>query len=325
MNDIWEKHISVLLNELVDHVEISDKKQNIIVDCTLGMAGHGLEIMKKLNMWDIFIWFDADKKNQDLAKIRITETLKENNIEFHYITDKKDSKNELLNIILINSNFWNLQSELNKAWIKEITWIYYDLWLSSLHIDEADRWFSFMQNWPLDMRLDKTKGQTAAQIVNSYTASDLRKIFLEYWEEPGSNKIAHRIVDTRKQKKFETTNDLAEIIPGPPRVKARIFQAIRIEVNQELEMLEKSLGEAINLLEKDGVIFVISFHSLEDRITKQIFKKETRDCICKDIICSCHHKKTLKLLNKKPILPTEEEISNNPRSRSAKARAAKKI
>ncbi len=324
MSDIWEKHISVLLNELVDSIEITNK-ENIIVDCTLWMAGHGLEIMKKLNNWDTFIWFDADIKNLNLARQRIEEELNKIWKSFNFIENKKEINKNKINIILINSNFWNLKEELEKKEYTEITWIYYDLGLSSLHLDEADRWFSFLQNWPLDMRLDKTKWQTAAQVVNSYLASELREVFLKYWESLQANKLSHKIVDLRKQKKFETTFDLAEIIPWPPKEKAKIFQALRIEVNKELEVLENSLKQAINLLKSDGIIFVISFHSLEDRITKQTFKKETRDCICSDIICSCHHKKTLKLLTKKPILPTEEEISQNSRSRSAKARIAKKL
>jgi len=226
---------------------------------------------------------------------------------------------------LINSNFINLKDELKERWIEKITWIYYDLWLSSLHLDEADRWFSFMLDGPLDMRLDKTRWKTAADIVNGYTAVELRKIFLKYWEEPGSNKISAKIVDRRKNKKFKTTTDLSEIIPGWPKTKSRIFQAIRIEVNAELKALETSLNDAIKLLKKSGIIFVISFHSLEDRITKHLFRKETKDCICRDIICSCWHEKSLKVHTKKPILPSEEEIKNNPRSRSAKARFAEKI
>ena len=319
--NIWKKHISVLLNELVDSIKIFDDKQNIIVDCTLWMAGHFIEVAKKLNTWDIIIWFDADIKNLWLAKQRITDSLK--NINF--IEEKQQEKKDKLNILLINDNFWNLKEQLENRWIQKITGIYYDLWLSSLHLDEADRWFSFMKEGPLDMRLDKTKWQTAKYIVNSYTAKDLREIFLKYWESAQANKIAHKIVDLRKQKKFETTSDLAEIIPGPPKEKAKIFQALRIEVNKELEMLENSLQDAIKLLDKDSIIFVISFHSLEDRITKQILKKETRDCICNDLICSCNHQKSLKLLNKKPILPTQEEINLNPRSRSAKARIAQKL
>lgn len=307
--EIEKKHISVLLNELVESININNDKKNIIVDCTLWMWWHASKIIEKMNKWDIFVWFDADKKNLELAKIRLKDINKDWKVE----------------IILINSNFKNLKNELKNIWIEKITWIYYDLWLSSLHLDEADRWFSFQNDGPLDMRLDKTKWKTAADIVNWYTAKELREIFLNYWEEPWANKISSRIVEVRKKKKFLTTLDLAEIIPGPPKVKSRIFQAIRIEVNNELTSIEESLNDAIQLLEKDWIIFVISFHSLEDRITKHIFRNESKDCICDDLICSCNHKKSVKILNKKPILPTEEEIKQNPRSRSAKARYAKKI
>ncbi len=309
LDNIWKKHISVLLNELVESIKIKTNSKNIIVDCTLWMWWHASKIIKKMNCWDTFIWFDADIKNLELAKKRLDEINKDNKVE----------------IILINSNFINLKKELKNRNIEKITGIYYDLWLSSLHLDEADRWFSFMLEGPLDMRLDKTKWKTAAQIINSYTKDELREIFLKYWEEPGANKISTKIVEARKQKKFKTTSDLSEVIQGIPKTKARIFQAIRIEVNNELKSIEISLKDAIDLLEKDWIIFVISFHSLEDRITKQIFKKETKDCICEDLICNCKHKKSLKLLNKKPIIPTEEEIKENPRSRSAKARIAQKI
>jgi len=309
IEEIWNKHISVLLNELVDSINIFKNQKNVIIDCTLWMWWHASKIIEKLNVWDIFIWFDADKKNLDLAKKRLEEINKDNKVE----------------IILINSNFVNLKEELKKLNIDKITWIYYDLWLSSLHLDEADRWFSFMLDWPLDMRLDKTKWKTASQVVNSYKKDELREIFIKYWEDSGANKLAETIVKTRKIKKFETTKDLSEIIQGWPKVKARIFQAIRIEVNNELKNIEKSITDAIELLEKDWIIFVISFHSLEDRIVKHIFKTETKDCICNDLICSCKHKKQLKLLNKKPIIPTEKEIKINPRSRSAKARVAQKI
>lgn len=312
MNEVQEiekKHISVLLEELVESIEIFNNKKNIIVDCTLGMWWHASKIIEKMNAWDLFIGFDADIKNLEMAKLRLKNILEEKSI----------------GSIFINSNFANLKEELKKNWIEKITWIYYDLGLSSLHLDEAERWFSFMQDWPLDMRLDKSKWKTAEDIINSYTASELREIFLKYWEEPQANKISHKIVSERKKKRFKTTLDLAEIIWSTPKVKSRIFQAIRIEVNWEIEAIEKSLEDAIKLLEKWWKIFVISFHSLEDRAVKQIFKRESRDCICKDLICSCQHKKSLKLLNKKPILPTQEEITNNKRSRSAKARFAEKI
>lgn len=309
IQEIEKKHISVLLDELVSSINIFKDKKNVIVDCTLGMWWHASKIIEKMNIWDIFIGFDADIKNLEMAKIRLENILKEKKVES----------------IFINSNFSNLKEELEKNWISKITWIYYDLGLSSLHLDEADRWFSFMQDWPLDMRLDKSRWKTAEDIVNSYTASELREIFLKYWEEPQANKISQRIVLERKKKRIKTTLDLSEIVWGLPKTKSRIFQAIRIEVNWEIDAIEKSLEDAINLLEIWGIIFVISFHSLEDRAVKQIFKRESRDCICSDLICSCHHKKSLKLLNKKPILPTQEEITNNKRSRSAKARFAQKI
>ena len=309
IQEIEKKHISVLLNELVESIKIFSNKKNVIVDCTLGMWWHASKIIEKMNSSDIFIGFDADIKNLELAKIRLEKIAEEKKVQ----------------TIFINSNFSELKTELIKIWIKKITWIYYDLGLSSLHLDEAERWFSFMHDWPLDMRLDKSKGKTAENVVNSYTASELREIFLKYWEEPQANRLLQKIVLERKKKRIKTTLELSEIIWWNPKIKSRIFQAIRIEVNWELEAIEKSLEDAIWLLESWWRIFVISFHSLEDRTVKQIFKKEARDCICDDLICSCHHKKSLKLLNKKPILPTQEEITTNKRSRSAKARFAEKI
>ena len=325
MSDIWKKHISVLLNELVSNIEISSEKQNIIVDCTLWMWWHFLWVIEKLFLWDIIIWFDTDNKNLELAKIRISEEIKKNKDKFNIIDSYSKVNKNKINIIFINSNFIELEKQLDNIGIEKVTWIYYDLWLSSLHLDEAIRWFSFMNDWPLDMRLDKTSGITAAKIVNSYTSSELREVFLKYWEEPGANKIAHIITDKRKVQKFETTKQLADVIPWPVKVKARIFQALRIETNAEMEALEKSLNDAIKLLSKSGTIFVISFHSLEDRIVKQTFRRETKDCICSDLICLCNHQKSLKLITKKPIIPSLEEISINSRSRSAKARCAKKL
>jgi len=264
-----------------------------------------------MNPLDIFIWFDTDIRNLKLAKKRL-----------------EPIENKWVKLIFINSNFSNLRDSLEKKWINKITGIYYDLWLSSLHVDEAERWFSFKQDWPLDMRFDNTKWKTASDIVNWYSQSELRTIFIKYWEEPASTKIAAKIVENRKKNKFKKTSDLSNLIWEVSRnakSKNRIFQAIRIETNKELENLENSLREALNLLEPEWRIFVISFHSLEDRIVKQILKKETRDCICSDFICSCRHTKSLKILTKKPIIPTNEEIKENPRSRSAKARLAEKI
>ena len=328
MENLEKKHISVLLNELVDSIDINKNKVNIVVDCTLGMWWHASEIIRKMNPWDILIWFDADIQNLELAKERLSRALWENNTKFWFIESIGNKAETQVNIALIHSNFVHLKKVLHNIWIEKVTWIYYDLWISSLHVDEAERWFSFKKDGPLDMRFDKSAWRTAADIINSYTASELRNIFLTYWEEPSSNKLAHMIVERRKKKKFKTTWDLSEVISEVSKnqkSKNRIFQALRIETNKELENIEISLKDAIELLEEKGKIFVISFHSLDDRITKQIFRKETKDCICNDLICSCRHKKSLKVLSKKPILPTKEEIEKNPRSRSAKARLAEKI
>ncbi len=304
------RHISVLLNELVDSIEIFSDRQNIVVDCTLWMAWHAGQIIQKMWEWDIFVGFDADGRNLKLAKQNL---------------EKINTKTK---IILIHSNFMHLKEELKKVWIESITGIYYDLGISSLHVDEADRWFSFKQDWPLDMRFDTSTWKTAAEVVNFSSKKELEDIFRYYWEDPSFRKIADRMLLRRKEKKFVTTKDLADFLDeilSFPKTKTRIFQALRIEVNKELEAVETSLPHAIELLQPDGNIFVISFHSLEDRITKKIMKKETRDCICSDLICSCHHTKSLKLHSKKPILPTSEEIEFNPRSRSAKARWATKL
>lgn len=307
---IEEKHISVLLKELSTSIEIFKNKKNTIVDCTLWMWWHAAAIISQMHPWDRFIGFDADERNIVQAKKRLSIL-------------RPDVEK-----IFILSNFVYLEQKLKELKIFSITWIYYDLGLSSLHLDEAKRGFSFKNDGPLDMRFNASSGITASFILNNYRREQLLEIFQNYGEEPMSKKITSAICDYRKKKKFEMTHELHELIKqysNIPKSSTRIFQALRIEVNNELESLEISLKAAIKLLEKEGHIFVISFHSLEDRIVKQIFKRETRDCICTDIICSCWHKKSLKILTKKPILPTEEEIQKNSRARSAKARHALKI
>ncbi len=304
-------HISVLLKELVSSIKIEKNKRNTIVDCTLWLAWHAKKIIEKLNPGDIFVWFDADIRNLELAKKGL-----------------KDIRSDI-ELMLINSNFVNLKEELEKVWIKSITWIYYDLWISSLHVDEAERWFSFKLDWPLDMRFDTSIWLPASHIVNTYKEEELVKIFREYGEEPASRKIALKILEKRKWWfRYKTTRELAETIDeciNFHKAKNRIFQALRIETNKEIENLEKSLKDAIKLLATWWTIFVISFHSLEDRIVKNIFKDESKDCICNDLICTCKHKKQIKILTKKPIIPTPEEEKANPRSRSAKARSAEKL
>lgn len=305
-------HIPVLLHELVDSIHLRQDKKNIIVDCTLWLWWHASEIIKKLNPWDIFIGFDADPINLELA---------ERNLQV--LAWKKE-----IQLFLIHSNFVHCARELKNIGVEKITWIYFDLWISSLHIDDGSRWFSIRHDGPLDMRFDKSSWQSACDIVNTYTEEKLYKIFSEYGEEPNSRKIAKYICEERKKKRPETTYDLRDTIDEVskfPWVKEKVFQALRIEVNKELEHIKIALKDAIKLLEKDGTLFVISFHSLEDRIVKNILRDESRDCICSDIICTCKHKKTLQILTPKPILPTEKEIQENIRSRSAKARLAKKL
>lgn len=304
-------HIPVLLEELVSFIKIDNSKQNIIVDCTLWLGWHAKKIIEKMKSGDIFVWFDADKRNLILAK----ENLK--------------SVNSDIKKIFINSNYVNLKDELKKYDIESITGIYYDLGISSLHVDEAERWFSFKHDWPLDMRFDTSSWFPASVIVNTYKEDVLFKIFSEYWEDPNSKKIAKAIIDKRKTWfKFKTTKELADLIDETtkfPKTKTRIFQSLRIATNQEIENLEISLKDAIKLLEKWWTIFVISFHSLEDRVVKNTFRDESRDCICSDIICTCKHKKQIQILTKKPVIPELKEQSLNSRARSAKARWAIKI
>lgn len=301
-------HIPVLLEELISFIKIDENKKNIIVDCTLWLWWHAKKIIEKMNPWDIFIWFDADVRNLTLAKENLAWVNK--NVEKIYI----------------NSNFVNIKEKLEELNINQITWIYYDLWVSSLHLDDAERWFSFRFDWPLDMRFDTSSWFPASHIVNTYKEFDLIKIFREYWEDSWSKKIATKIIEKRKTWfKFTKTKELADLIDEIstyPKTKARIFQSLRIETNKEIVNLEKSLKDAISLLQTNWIIFVISFHSLEDRVVKNILRNESRDCICSDIICTCRHKKQIQILTKKPILPSKKEESLNSRARSAKARSA---
>ncbi len=310
-------HTSVLVDELVQSLETSPTEKNIIVDATLGLAWHAEKIIEKMHDGDIFVGFDADERNLKIAKQKLK----------HIQTKTQSAAG--VDIILLQSNFVHLKQKLKENGIDTLTGIYYDLWVSSVHFDEADRGFSFRLEGPLDMRFDATQWQTAAEILNYSQEKDLYEILKNYGEEPHSRKIAAKIIEARKRKKFATTHDLVEFLETEInthiKTKMRVFQALRIAVNNELENLQKSLEDAIDMLDSKGKIFAISFHSLEDRIVKQTFKRETRDCICQDMICSCKHKKSLKILTKKPIIPTEEEQKNNPRSKSAKARCAQKL
>lgn len=306
------KHYSVMLQESIDGLNI--KEDGIYVDATLGYGGHSSEILKKLTTGHLYS-FDQDQEAIQDSKKRLLE-----------ISD---------NFTIIYSNFVNMKEKLKEQGITKVDGILFDLGLSSPQIDNKDRGFTFMTDAPLDMRMDTSSTLTAATIVNTYSIEELSNIFFIYGEEKMSKVIAKKIVAERLKKEIKTTSELVKIISSAVGAKyfnknhpeRQIFQAIRIEVNGELDVLKKVLPDAIDLLNKNGRISVITFHSLEDRIVKQIFKKESEvDDIVKGLpVIPKEYQPKLKLINKKPILPTEEELNENSRSRSAKLRIVERI
>ena len=314
LKDTNNWHIPVLLNELISNIKLNNEK-NVVVDCTLWLAWHAIQIISKMNNWDIFVWFDADKDNLETAKQIIEKN----------VWDQIKNKN--IKTYFINSNFKNIRNELNKLWIDKVNNIYYDLWVSSVHFDDSSKWFSFREEWPLDMRFDRNSWITAKDFINNHSEFDLYRVFKWYWEEKKAKFIIDEILKQRKIKEISTTKDLLEIIEKSsfdPKSKTRVFQAIRMEVNDELGSIEKSLREAVDLLEIWWILEVITFHSIEDRLVKKIIASfiETE----KDQITGMDlTKPILEKVFKKPIEPSLAEIQSNPRSRSAKLRVAKKI
>lgn len=302
------KHIPVLLNETIEFLNIQNKK-GIWVDATLGMGGHSEAILKKITPDSLLIGIDCDKESIEIAK----EHLK-----------------SYKNFIPVHSNFRDIDIVFAKNNIKEIDGIIFDLGFSSYQLEKSGRGFSFFSDDKLDMRLDKSRDLTADYVVNYYSERRLDKIIKEYGEDRNHRRLAKLIVQNRP---IKTTSELAEIAVKINKREHRIhpatrlFQAIRIEVNDELNSLKIALYKTLKFLKSKARIIVISFHSLEDRIVKNFFLKESKDCICEDkrIICRCGHKKVLKILTRKPVLASEKEIQDNPHSRSAKLRAAEKI
>ena len=305
------KHVPVLLNECIEGLNI--KKNGIYVDGTLGGAGHSIEILKKLNEDGILIGIDRDEFALSMAK----EKLKcFENVKFIH-----DNYNNLINIL----------SNLNIAGVDGIL---LDLGISSFQIDDTKRGFSYINDSNLDMRMDKTQLLTAKDIVNMYDEVKLANIIYEYGEEKYSRRIARNICEYRKNKFIETTQELVEIIKksvakntedGHPA--KRTFQAIRIEVNNELAPLKNTIFDAISVLNAKGRLCVITFHSLEDRIIKNAFIEAAGKCICPSDLpyCMCGAKTQGKIITKKPIVPSENEMKNNSRSQSAKLRIFEKI
>lgn len=300
-------HQPVLLNESINL--LITEKSGFYVDATGGGGGHSKEILKRITPNAKLIIFDRDQDALDNAK--------------------KELQNFEDYIIFINDNFANIKNSLAQFNIHQINGIIFDLGLSSFQIDNEKRGFSFMKNGPLDMRADKNQKISAKDIINNSAFEELFKIIKEFGEEPFAKRIASRILSKRP---INTTAELSNIIKDVVPHKninsiSRTFQAFRIATNNELENLKKALDESIMLLNKGGRIVAISYHSLEDRIVKNTFKREASACICdkKILKCLCGHMKQLEIITKKPIVPSQQEILENPRARSAKLRAAQKI
>lgn len=307
-------HTTVLLKETVD--ELNVRPDGIYVDCTLGGAGHSEYLVQQLSAEGRLICFDQDTTAIENAKIKLAPYM-----------DR---------VIFVHSNFANLQNKLAELEITEVDGILYDLGVSSPQLDNAERGFSYHQDAPLDMRMDQTAELTAFDVVNDWEYSDLVRIFYRYGEEKFSKQVARKIEEARAKAPIETTGQLVELIkegiPAAARRKGghpakRIFQAIRIAVNDELGVAETSLQQALDLIRVNGRISVITFHSLEDRLTKTLFKEVSSlpDLPPGLPIIPDHLQPKYKLVTRKPILPSEEELAVNNRSRSAKLRVIEKI
>ena len=307
------KHKPVMLNECIEGLNI--KSDGIYFDGTLGGAGHSSEILKRLTTGKLI----ATDKDDDALKVS-TERLSK--ISSNFVTVKSDFK--------------KFDSVLDSLGIDKIDGVLLDLGVSSYQLDNAERGFSYIADAPLDMRMDRTNPLTAEIVVNEYSAEKLTKIFYEYGEESFTKQIVKNIVEFRQQQKITTTKMLADIIKNsvPKKVQMqrgnpckKVFQAIRIEVNGELTGLAEVINQMIKRLKKGGRIVILTFHSLEDRIVKDVFKENSTGCICpKNIpVCVCGHKESVKLINKKPITASEKELKENSRSASAKLRIVEKL
>jgi len=307
------KHVSVLLNECIEGLNI--KENGIYVDGTLGGAGHSSEILKHLSKDGLLIGIDQDKDALKAAKERLQNF---NNVKF------------------VHSNFYEIDSILNNLGIEKIDGMLMDLGVSSYQLDEAERGFSYMKDAPLDMRMNRDNSLSAYEVVNDYEENELYRIIRDYGEEKFAKRVAKFIVEAREVKKIETTLELVQIIKNAIPAKARregphpakrTFQAIRIEVNSELSILNRAIEDGVNRLNKGGRMAIITFHSLEDRIVKIKFKELGITCTCprEFPICVCGGTAKVKVITRKAIDPSKEEVEENPRSRSAKLRIIEKL
>lgn len=306
------KHISVLLQESISSLNL--KENSIVVDATLGYGGHSSNILERVNKGYLFAF------DQDSEAIR-------------YSTDRLNKIGT--NFTIIKSNFVNMKEELNKRDIDKVDAVLFDLGVSSPQLDDESRGFSFHNDARLDMRMDRDQKLSAYEVVNEYSEQDLSRIFYKYGEDKFSKSIARKIVEYRKNKPIETTLELVEVIKSGVPMKYRInkhparqiFQAIRIEVNHELDVIEPALSQALELLNVGGRVAVITFHSLEDRIVKNYFKEKTKvdDRVKGMPNIPDEYLPDFKLVVNKAIIPSDEEIENNPRARSSKLRVIERI
>ena len=303
------KHKSVLLNETIDGLNI--KPNGIYVDGTLGGGGHAYEVCRRLGEKGSIIGIDQDAAAIEAASARL-----------------KDFGEK---VTIVRSNYCDMKSKLHELGIDKVDGIVLDLGVSSYQLDTAERGFSYREDAPLDMRMDTRQKMTARDIVNDYTEADLYRVIRDYGEDKFAKNIAKHIVQARAMKPVETTAELSEIIRASIPMKfqkksghpaKRTFQAIRIELNRELDVLRDSLDDMIDLLNPGGRLCIITFHSLEDRIVKSAFRKNENPCTCPPDfpVCVCGKKSKGSIITKKPILPSEEELEYNSRSKSAKLR-----
>ena len=305
-------HISVLLYETVDSLNV--KKDGVYVDCTLGGAGHTSLILSKLGENGRVIGIDRDDDALENAKNKINDP----------------------RLITVKDNFENIKDAVTRAGFERVDGILMDLGVSSHQLDVAERGFSYIKDAPLDMRMDQTAPLTAYDVVNDYSERELIRIFRDYGEERFAPRIAQRICAARESAPIKNTLELAEIIsaaiPQKYRYESgnpakRSFQAIRIEVNGELDCIPKAIEEGAEMLNVGGRMSIISFHSLEDRLVKNGFQKLEKPCTCPSDfpVCVCGKKQSVKIITRKPILPSKEELEYNSRSHSAKLRVCEKI
>ncbi len=308
------KHKSVLLFETIDNLNI--KPDGIYVDGTLGGGGHSFQILKQLGDGGRLIGIDQDEDALKAAGERLA-----------IFEDK---------VTTVRSNYCHMKQVLHDLDIEKVSGIVLDLGVSSYQLDEPERGFTYREDVPLDMRMDRRNPKTAKNIVNEYSEMDLFRIIRDYGEDKFAKNIAKHIVAAREKKEIETTGELIEIIKAaiPAKVRAtgghpakKTFQAIRIELNEELEVLQNSLDEMIDLLEDGGRICIITFHSLEDRIVKTIYKTNENPCTCPSHfpVCVCGKKPKGKVITRKPIVPSDEELEYNSRAKSSKLRVFERI